>query len=269
MIKTLSIGDIHGRTNWKVITHGSYMEYKMWDDAIAAGADAITEVWSDMPFMKYDKIIFVGDYVDSFTSNDVTIKHNLIEIINFKKRMGDKVVLLLGNHDVQYIVVNQICSGHRSQMRPDLSIIFGEELHLFTMAYQLEAEGKTYLWTHAGVTSGWLRELEKDLNNPRHRFYDIVRDRNPETIADKINLAWEMRLGVLYNVDHHSGGWQTWAGPLWVRPHVLNERYLENVTQIVGHTAQAEIWSNEVDENTTHYFIDVTEFCDDGLQLEV
>jgi len=269
MIKTLTIGDIHGRSNWKVITHGSYMEYNIWDKAVIAGANAIAEVWSDMPFMKYDKIIFVGDYVDSFTATDVTIKYNLLEILNFKKLMGDKVVLLLGNHDVQYIVSDQICSGYRSQMRPDLSMIFNENLHLFTMAYQLEGEGKSYLWTHAGVTSGWLRELEKALNNPNHRFYDIIKERNLEKIADKINLAWEMRFDVLYNVDAHSGGWQSWAGPLWVRPPMLNEHYLENITQIIGHTPQSDIFSIMLDENAAHHFVDVTEFCDDGLEIEL
>lgn len=265
-MKILSIGDIHGRDAWKFHTHGSPYEYNFWRTACDHGAEAISEFWNEMPYMSYDLIIFVGDYVDSFTIKNPEMKFNLEEIIDFKKKMGDRVILLLGNHDVQYIVANQVCSGYRPEMKHDFYKIFVDNLDLFTVAHQIG----NYLWTHAGVSEGWYKELRKDLYNPSYRFFDIVKERNPATIADELNLAWELRLDTLYHVDHISGGYQSWAGPLWVRPHVLNGNPLPYMTQIVGHTPQATVWSHEVNEHITHYFIDCIEHGDQQcLELEL
>ena len=77
-MKTITIGDIHGRSDWQEIDPANY-----------------------------DKIIFVGDYVDSFTVSDIDIITNLLNIIQFKKDNMNKVVLLLGNHDLQYLFSNE------------------------------------------------------------------------------------------------------------------------------------------------------------------
>ena len=73
-MRYITIGDIHGRDDWQAIN-----------------------------IRNYDKIIFIGDYVDSFEKSDFAILENLKKIISLKKRHPDKVVLLLGNHDVQYL----------------------------------------------------------------------------------------------------------------------------------------------------------------------
>ena len=67
---------------------------------------------------KYDKIIFVGDYVDSFTLDNITINKNLIDLIEFKKENLDKVILLLGNHDLHYLYDEMIhrCTGYRPEV---------------------------------------------------------------------------------------------------------------------------------------------------------
>ena len=68
-MKTIVIGDIHGRTIWKqIVRHNTF-----------------------------DKVVFEGDYFDSF---DISVKDqlkNFNEIIKFKERFPDKVVLLIGN----------------------------------------------------------------------------------------------------------------------------------------------------------------------------
>jgi hypothetical protein len=56
--------------------------------------------------------------------SNVDILHNLKEILWFKKSLPDKVVLLLGNHDIQYFIPNEVCSGYRGEMRPDLYDLF-------------------------------------------------------------------------------------------------------------------------------------------------
>lgn len=242
-LKTYSIGDIHGRNDWMYFTHGSPQDFEIWRTAVESGAPAEDTIWDEEydNFTSYDKIVFVGDYVDSFTVRNSEMKKNLEDILFFKKTLPDKVVLLLGNHDVQYIVPNQICSGYRPEMKHDFYDIFHKNLDLFQLAYELG----DVLWTHAGVTEGWLKELNKVMFDPNGRFYDIIKERGEMSICEQLNLAWELRLDVLYAVDAISGGSQMWAGPLWVRPHVLNNGSIPGFFQIVGHTPQAAIWETD------------------------
>jgi hypothetical protein len=215
----------------------------MWKTAVENGTSADDGIWKKEldNFTKYDKIIFIGDYVDSFTVSNVEMKDNLEDIIFFKKTLPHKVVLLLGNHDVQYIVPDQRCSGFRPEMKYDFYDIFTKNLYLFQMAYQV---GNT-LWTHAGVTDGWLTELYKEMFNPNHRHHEVLNLAANWAVGDQINHAWELRLKALYAVDSYSGGYQPWAGPLWVRPYKLNEFGLKDYFQIVGHTPQAAIWETD------------------------
>lgn len=267
-MKIISIGDIHGRDSWKFHTHGSPYEYNIWRDACEHGGTPDSDVWKEMPFMNCDKIVFIGDYVDSFTVKNPEMKLNLLDIIDLKKKLGDKVVLILGNHDVQYFVPDQICSGYRPEMKHDFYQIFTENADMFTMAYQID----NYIWSHAGITRGWYKELREALYNPSrvtNRFHEIIQERNPQTIAEEINLAWDLRLNVLFNVDRDSGGISRWGGPLWVRPRILNTYEMEGYSQIVGHTPQKQINKVPVGGGTI-YYIDCLEYgVPDCLELEI
>ena len=74
-MRIVLIGDIHGRTNWKEII---FKEEKA------------------------DKFIFFGDYFDPYdknlTVNDVI--NNFNEILQFKIENPNKVILLIGNHEL-------------------------------------------------------------------------------------------------------------------------------------------------------------------------
>lgn len=236
MAKYLTFGDIHGRQNWIPFTHGSYSDYDVWKKEIFEGADPLDKKYSAFPYMKYERIIFIGDYVDSFDVDNLTIKHNLLQIIELKRALPERVVLLLGNHDVQYIVPDQECSGYRPEAHHDLSQIFRENEHLFVAAHY---EHNT-LWTHAGVTTGWLRELRKSLFHPNNRFLAINQELD-QNFSSLINAAWQQRDPALFMVDASSGGWSTWGGPLWVRPHGLLAHSIPDLNQVVGHTEMSEV----------------------------
>lgn len=255
-IATMSIGDIHGRNDWMYFTHGSPEEFETWKGIVANGGPVEEGFNPEIyQFINVDKVIFVGDYVDSFTIKNLDMKKNLEDIIFFKKALPDKVVLLLGNHDVQYIVSDQICSGYRPEMKYDFYDIFIKNIDLFQLSYRIE----NYLWTHAGVTNEWFKEFEAELFNPKNRFYEITKYYTNATIDEKLNLGWEVKALSIYNVDHISGGFQMWAGPLWVRPHVLNKHAIDGYFQIVGHTPQSAIW--ETDDVA---YIDCLEYGDHG-----
>lgn len=267
-MKILSIGDIHGRDLWKFYTHGSSYEYDLWRTSVEAGADPTDyEFWKEYTYAQVDKIIFVGDYCDSFNKTGEQILENLKEIILFKKALGDKVVLLLGNHDIQYIVPNEICSGFRPEMKFDLEQLFKENIDLFKIAHEEVGEdGSKWLWTHAGVTSGWYeKDLLRDFESDRFRYKAISDEFLGEerSVSEIINFAFMLRLGTLWNVDSHSGGLCMWAGPVWVRPYILNYWPLEGYNQIMGHTPQADVWivdeddEGEVYDGFKHYYIDI------------
>lgn len=272
MKKILSIGDVHGRDTWMWDTHGSSYDFNSWKIAVENGAPGDDPFWNELPFREYDKIIFIGDYVDSFDLPDDTILRNLQNIIFFKKAAPERVVLLLGNHDIQYFIKGQICSGHRPSMHPILTHIFADKECDFKLAHFEKGEkGDKWLWTHAGVTEGWYKELRSKVFNPNHRLYEVYRDYTEEQIAELLNVAFEAREGVIFNVDPYSGGWDTWAGPLWVRPKMLNSSPLVGVNQIVGHTVMKKIRVENFGSGFANHFIDCPfeDTLEDPLILEI
>lgn len=126
-MKIQVIGDIHGRTTWK-----------------------------NQIDLSCDKIIFIGDYLDSFNVEGDVIVNNFRDIINFKQSNPDKVVLLYGNHEFNYNTNpnenNQNrCSGYRYQLHWQLWQMLDTYKDFFQIAYQI----KNWLFTHAGVHKGW------------------------------------------------------------------------------------------------------------------
>ena len=266
----LTIGDIHGRSRWKEAIFGGETEFFFWKQSIEENYEEF--VREEHTFHQWDKIIFVGDYVDSFDVSNEVILSNLEDIVLFAKTYPDLVVLLLGNHDIQYIVSNECCSGYRAEMRHDLNRIFTENKSRFKIAYLdkfthtlkgKEVTVKT-LWTHAGVTKGWHTELLRDVNSPRYRHTDFFIGSANWKLDKLLNVAWNLKVDNLYNVDNASGGMDLWAGPLWVRPHILNDFYLEGYDQVVGHTPQSAVYTHcplfGVESNPSK--LDTLTYCD-------
>lgn len=243
----LTIGDIHGLSKWKEIIFGGETEFFYWKLALI---DGYLELDDQYRFQKdWDRIIFLGDYVDSFTISNQEILENLEDIILFANTYSDLVVLLLGNHDVQYIVDDEICSGYRPEMRFDLNKLFVENSNLFKISYLDEYYTQVHkretvtrtLWTHAGVTHGWFSKLKKDVTSEQYRHRIFFENIEEMQIDEILNLSWDLRVDNLFDVDFQSGGTDLWAGPFWVRPDTLNEFCLEDYNQVVGHTPKSKV----------------------------
>lgn len=237
----LTLGDIHGENKWMTHTHGSPRKYYDWAKRVSLGVPADSKDFNDLPYLKYyDKVIFVGDYVDSYYLADVDIKHNLEQIFFFARALGDRCVLLIGNHDVSYIVPDQMCSGYRRNMKDDYGKIYSDNMDLLKAAHEEVREGGTYLWTHAGVIWPWL---------PYIGWTENV------NIADAINAAWDRQDPAMFCIDEYSGGWHKWASPFWVRPVVLDPFHVTGINQIVGHTPHRHVTTtkfNEPDKDNTY-----------------
>src|ERR1700750_1562842 len=88
MSKTVVISDLHGHDSWKRVLDRE---------------------------KEFDKVVFMGDYVDSFNIHVSKQVGNLREIIQFRKDNPDTVTLQLGNHDLNYWQgYTQTCSGYQS-----------------------------------------------------------------------------------------------------------------------------------------------------------
>ena len=221
-IKTISIGDPHGLGTWK------YVEEK-----------------------EYDKIIFMGDYVDSFFLPDINIEQNLEDIIQFKKDNYEKVVLLLGNHDLQYMFDYKGfgCSGYRKGMYHVLNEIFYTNLDLFDVAFMINGvDEQRYLWTHAGVHSGWYYQ----------RFLPSFKGTSIENLKldEQLSVEFIGRNQTVFDVGHRRGGYQQVGGPFWADRTETIRKPLKHYHQIVGHTRSKKIIQHDVDLFTSITYVD-------------
>ena len=214
-MKNLIIPDIHGRSFWK---------------SACANID------------DYDKVIFLGDYLDPYGFEGISEEEamkNFVEIIHFAVANKDKVVLLLGNHDMpyfsdEYYRQSDWWDRHSVEHHDEARALFDEHRPIFVLAY----EDDTTIYTHAGIVQLWLDEMAE-------RF-----DLTLNPAADDINALLEHPDGpqALFTVGRARGGFGRAGSPVWADVH---EHYYNKLNgpenpkfQIFGHTLQA-LWDEE------------------------
>ena len=200
-MKLLVISDLHGRTVWE-----------------KANTDT------------HDRVIFLGDYTDSFVETDETIYNNLLNIIQLKRKKPDKFTLLIGNHDAQYLhFPHYRCSGFRGWAQPALSNLFAKHEKLFQVAYQQ----RNYLFTHAGVTNKWLTRFLEKTNN---QLLDVTPDYNLAGLLNEVHGQPMRFQNLLFEVGPKRGGYDAYSGPVWADRTETRTDYLPGFHQVVGHT---------------------------------
>lgn len=217
-MKIISIGDIHGRNFWKLID-----------------------------INKYDYVVFVGDYCDSYTYNDEHILGNLLDLIELKKNNPEKIILLLGNHDVHYMFLSEgyECSGYRPSMASTLKHVFKDNKRLFQMAFQIN----DHIWTHAGIAEKWYDHNKDEIDVFSTKF-DCV------DLADTFNkmmYAKENRL--LHQVGRKRSGYYHAGGITWADRAETSFNPFKGYHQIVGHTP-IDVITKFGDENGSIRYID-------------
>lgn len=222
-MKILSIGDLHGVDIWK--TFGDIP--KLLEGGFKP---------------KYDYYVFVGDYVDSFVKTNIEILDNLKDLIKFKKSYPNNVILLWGNHDIQYLTSYREhgCSGYRPEAYFDLHELFRNNRKLFQLGFQID----NYLWTHAGIHRGW---------------YEYEFPYESKNIADDLNQAFLENNKSIFNVGYMRGGMNNVGGPLWADLSETSKKPIMGYHQIVGHTRLKEIKKIELNEDTSVTYIDCLE----------
>ena len=188
-MKILINPDIHGRVFWKYS-----IEHKD----------------------EFDKIIFLGDYLDAY-SPDLLLKEedNFKEIIQFKKDNSDKVILLLGNHDCHYIN-DKIYEASRYNLfkHDSYQKLFLDNIDLFQLIYIYDK----YLFSHAGVYQKWM-------------------DLNKLTLKDLLDCDLDKLSKSLNWIDYFRGGFYDVGSCIWADIRDSGtEKLLKGYYHIFGHT---------------------------------
>lgn len=190
-MKIIALGDTHGKPYWKKIITSE----------------------------TFDKIIFMGDYLDSFDISKEDQINNFLDILEYKRANKEKVVLLIGNHDYHYMMgVSETYSGFSQTTKVIVEPILEQAIkeRLFQICFEID----DFLFSHAGVTKTWCRDNEINMKFP-------VKSIN--------NLFKESLTPFSFN------GWNPYGdditqSPLWVRlKSLLNDR-IDRYVQVVGHT---------------------------------
>lgn len=201
--------DIHGRTFWKK----------------SIQTDTLHES---------EKIIFLGDYLDPYGYENISRKEaieNFREIIDFKKEYEDKVVLLLGNHDLPYIFkeFDTKCRFDSSNAYT-IGKLFHENYKLFNLVFSCNENGVEYLFSHAGLMNSW-----------QQRHKSIL----PSCSVEDINNLLNSREGIrcLCDVSFLRGGSDVTGSIVWSdvneKLYDKNDATVERYGyQIFGHSQQ-------------------------------
>lgn len=186
-------------------------------------------------FNNTSKTVFLGDFLDSYPWEGITRKdaiRNFQEIIDFKKEHKDKVILLVGNHDLPYIDKKNFITRSRydSSNAYHIEEMFRSHRSLFQLAHEEYVNGKRYLFTHAGLLSQW---------------YDAHKDLIGELTVDNINKLYNIPQGMkaLCEVSRYRGGWNRYGSIVWNDVHEIPDGVNDNLPwdyQVLGHSQQEE-----------------------------
>ena len=226
-MKTLLIGDIHGRPIWKEI---------------------LERESSDL-----SRVIFFGDYFDSFDISGIDQIHNFKQIIEFKETTDIEVIMLIGNHDHHYLNVGETYSGYQPALQHDIYSVLRENMKHLQVVYSFD----DILCSHAGISPIWLDQT-----------FGLW---SKTTMVNDINEIYHYQPRK-FNFSHKGFdpyGDSVEQGPLWIRPKSLmksnkgDDGFKKRFIQVFGHTQLNDIFesfiSSEKAMGSRYYNIDTLE----------
>jgi predicted MPP superfamily phosphohydrolase len=224
-MKIITLGDTHGRSLWK----------------------SIVEKEKD-----FDKIIFIGDYFDArdkgYSANRQI--ENFKEILKFKEKNPEKVILLIGNHDFHYHKdVSEQYSGYQWHYANDIRDILQPafDAGLLQMSFVYDK----FVFTHAGITKTWVKNSGVDVNNLQESINNLFK-----TDVNKFKFT--------VGTNFSNYGDDITQSPIWVRPKSLTEDNLDDkLIFVVGHTTVTKI-----EQHSNIVLIDTLGVSQEYLKIE-
>ena len=196
-------------------------------------------------FLGAKRVVLLGDYCDDYSPDrDETDAEKLLRGLEYQvdwvdrtRNRGVQVDVLLGNHDMQYLV-------ERQGPGTNLNCIIPVRRLLAQMNVRMAAAVDGRLATHAGLTSQFadiVLEIDTEaepFGKPSH---------SAESLAARLNAAFDHALTemfdhgndeelLLFNLCGPGRGGISIPGPLWASTSELTVLGMPHLDQIVGHT---------------------------------
>ena len=161
-MKILVIGDIHGRKFWRETIHNN--------------------------LHRVDKVIFLGDYLDPYNDeihdnyltksmecerfeDSQNLLKMLNDIVSLKKNEPNKYILLTGNHTDSYIWSKFKAATRTDHKNWELyHKFFSQNLEFFNLVWVED----NVIFSHAGISDGWAREVWKKFRYPESAYKSIM-----------------------------------------------------------------------------------------------
>lgn len=190
-------------------------------------------------------VVLLGDYCDDYSPDrDETDAEKLLRGLEYQvdwvdrtRNRGVQVDVLLGNHDMQYLV-------ERQGPGTNLNCIIPVRRLLAQMNVRMAAAVDGWLATHAGLTSQFadiVLEIDDEAESFGKPSYSA------ESLAAQLNAAFDHALTemfdhandeelLLFNLCGPGRGGISIPGPLWASTSELTVLGMPHLDQIVGHT---------------------------------
>lgn len=116
-----------------------------------------------------EKIIFLGDYFDShdsflFSHHSEDSFLNIKEILSLKETLGDRCILLIGNHELSYLRpwdISHMASPHDFKNQFKIRKLIKSNLGKFKIAHIEKHNDNLFMFSHAGINPEWFCRLTK------------------------------------------------------------------------------------------------------------
>lgn len=233
-MRTLIIGDMHT------------------DSSILDRADSVKDI---------DRIILLGDYMDDWHAgfgDRINMAEKLRDYVLDKQRHGIRVDVLLGNHDIAYLLGKESrFFTHVYYMSPGFDSYSENGVHHiyshipFSIMTTVRHHGNTWLCSHAGITESWLNHVMPSVHDE-------------DTISDTVNHMNDWR--TLFMCGSGRGGHDGYSSPLWADRYELTEDHPNGMNQIVGHTPTKSV-SMISDGTSRLMFADTFSRTSDGVHI--
>jgi hypothetical protein len=191
---------------------------------------------------RFQRVIFLGDFIDakrSLHDNKKSFKKTLKFIKKLREHLGDKLVLIPGNHDLPYFGARPNAAG-TGLLNPDLARygcgpVEPDYLRSLTKHWEpaiwdsfVPAHYENgWLFSHAGISLTWWKDLADDLDSPAVFMASL------QAIWDE---AKQGAFSSLFEAGPARGGFAAGGGIFWLDFH---EEFNDDLPfpQIVGHTS--------------------------------
>jgi len=194
----------------------------------------------------FDKVIFLGDFFDHIDETFEVQKTNFIDTMDFKKQNPQKVTILLGNHDANYILEDMY--KWQEEYADQIQTLIKQHILDIDVTY---IEDK-WIFSHAGVSKVWMKNILQDQTDD-----DFTPDFCMNFFAKVNKFFHAYDFNYLRFMGTDCSGNNITQNPLWIRPESLKYVALKGFNQAVGHSAVPDSQRIFITENKdTLLFLD-------------